>query len=198
MSQWNSRPPFEENWYYHIYNRWYNKSIIFNNRRCFEKFFEYLEYNLNLFKDYFKLISYCILPNHFHFIIHILQNNGTSTKQNKKVPVSVHSVSKFMKQLQWSYSVWHRNKFPLEFKQPFFEWRFKAKQIFSEEYLQKCFYYVNYNPIKHWIVGKIEDWPYSSIHQFIDTGTQPGNNIPVYKTWIQLKEFADDFEEFEF
>lgn len=152
---WNTRIPFEQTAYYHIYNRWYNKSIIFNNEHCFNKFYSYLSMFLKEFQE-ISLISYCFLPNHFHLII---QNFGTGTE-----------VSDFMKKLQWSYSIWHRIKYPIDWKLPFFEWRFKAKFIDSDEYLYQCMAYVNYNALKHWIVSDIENHPWSSYHTLTNKG----------------------------
>ena len=43
-----------------------------------------------------------------------------------------------------------------------FEWRFKAKLVDNENYLNKVATYIALNPIKHWIVEKIEDWEFSS------------------------------------
>lgn len=154
MSLWNSRLPFENNCYYHIYNRWYNKQFIFKNTKDFERFYKLLikytlEYSLN-----FKLVSYCFLPNHFHMIIH---NYNAGSK-----------ISDFMKKLQWNYSIWNRIKYPIEIKQPFFEWRFKAKLIKDEEYLAKCMAYVNYNAVKHGVVKDIRDYPYTSYHQLVN------------------------------
>lgn len=154
MGKWNLRDPFIDNGYYHIYNRWYNKNIIFNNDYCFEKFYKILAKYLKEY-EYIKMCSYSFLPNHFHFI---LQNNeqGTGTQ-----------ISEFMKKVQWAYSVWHRNKYPLEVgtKLPFFEWRFKAKHIETDEYLEQCLSYVNFNPLKHNIVDNINDYKWTSYNQ---------------------------------
>ena len=163
MWKWNRRDPFLENSYYHIYNRWYNKSIIFKNDYCFEKFYKYLFKYLKEFNLDIKISSYCFLPNHFHLIIHNIDKTWLQ-------------LSKFMKKLQGAYSVWFRVKYPLEdlttgvqIKQPVFEWRFKAKIIDTDEYLEKCLAYVNFNPLKHEIVDDIDNYKWTSYHQ-LDKG----------------------------
>ncbi len=50
-------------------------------------------------------------------------------------------------------------------KLPFFEWRFKAKLIQDQEYLERCLAYVNFNPLKHEIVKSIDDYERTSYHQ---------------------------------
>lgn len=170
MWKWNARDPFEENGYYHVFNRWHNKEIIFHNEECYKRFHsQVVKYS----KEYqsVKIISYCFLPNHFHFI---LKNAawGTGTE-----------ISEFMKKIQWSYSIWHRCRFPKNgtgTKWPFFEWRFKAKYISTQEYLEKSIAYVNFNPIKHKLVHNIEDYKRTSYHQI---SKLKNNNYPDLMLW---------------
>lgn len=159
MWRWNSRIPFVENGYYHIYNRGYNKWWVFTDRSCFEHFYKLLIKYKEEYKNDLKLVAYCLLPNHFHFVI---QSRGTGTQ-----------VSDFMKKLQWGYSIWHRVKYPLGTgtKLPFFEWRFKAKIITDEAYLEQCLAYVNFNALKHQIVNNIDDYPWTSYHQITNKDT---------------------------
>jgi REP element-mobilizing transposase RayT len=176
MWKWNRRDPFLENNYYHIYNRWYNKSILFKDDHSFEKFFKYLVRYSNEFTEELKLISYSFLPNHFHLIIKNLDGTGTQ-------------ISKFMKKLQWAYSVWFRVRYPLEdiqgtgtqLKLPVFEWRFKAKIIDNDEYLEHCLAYVNLNPLKHNIVDNIDNYKWTSYHNINK------KEVDIYKDFI-LKE----------
>ncbi|MDQ7022327.1 MAG: hypothetical protein Q9M97_02145 [Candidatus Gracilibacteria bacterium] len=70
-----------------------------------------------------------------------------------------------MKRLQGAYATWHRVKYPIEYKQVFFEGRFKSIYIDNEDYLYKCLAYVSFNPVKHNIVKNIENFPYTSYHQ---------------------------------
>jgi len=165
---WNKRDLFVENWYYHIYNRWYKKEIIFYNKSCYEKFYKYI---FKIIKDYtsIKIVAYCLLPNHFHFVLHNIWKESDD-------------ISKFMKRLQWSYAIWHRVKYPIEFKQMFFEGRFKSNYIDNEDYLYKCLAYVCFNPVKHNIVKNIEDFPYTSFHQLWK------NKKIIENIWLELNE----------
>jgi putative transposase len=83
-----------------------------------------------------------------------------------------------MHKLQVSYAMYIKLKTGLERGTPVFEWRFKAKRIDTEEYLYQCIAYVNYNPVKHEIVKNIEDYPYTSYHQFIDKQKFTGVPVP--------------------
>jgi len=68
-----------ETWIYHIYNRWFEKMIIFKNKSDFERIYTLvIKYNkLDKYKD-IKILSYSFLPNHFHFVISVLWNELSS------------------------------------------------------------------------------------------------------------------------
>lgn len=162
----NARFQFQENNYYHVYNRWFQKQLLFRSRVDFQKFFDYV---FRYIKEYenISLISYCFLPNHFHFI---LQSKETGLE-----------ISEFMRKVQVSYAMYFKRKFEtgLNSRAPVFEWRFKAKLIDTDEYLAQCIAYVNYNPLKHEIVKEITEYPWTSYHQL-----ENKNDIMWYKDII--------------
>ena len=94
-----------------------------------------------------KILSYCFLPNHFHMII---DNPGVE-------------ISKFIWNIQNAY--WKYFNLKNERKWPVFEWRFKAKIIDNDEYLEQCLAYVNFNALKHKIVDNIDNYKWTSYHQ---------------------------------
>jgi REP element-mobilizing transposase RayT len=164
----NSRFEFLENNYYHVYNRWFEKQIIFRDTYDFERFYKYI---IKEQKSYgtIKLVSYSFLPNHFHFVFH---NRETGLQ-----------ISEFMRKIQVSYAMYFKRKYETGLRMPFFEWRFKAKLIQDEAYLEKCLAYVNFNAVKHGIVDNIDDYPWTSYHQIIDK-----DKIEKYKD-LMLDEF---------
>ena len=145
--------------YYHVYNRWYDKGLLFHDRSDFKRFYDtIIRYN----KEYrdIKILSYCFLPNHFHFIITSESGLG---------------ISDFMRKIQQWYAMYYRSRYKnvlnpdsYNLKGPLFEWRFKAKHIDSDEYLAQCIAYVNYNPLKHDIVQDIAEYLWTSYHQLKD------------------------------
>lgn len=62
------KQPIEADKFYHIYNRGVNGEVIFKSNRNFEFF-------LKKVKEYLipvsEIYSYCLLPNHFHFLIRV-------------------------------------------------------------------------------------------------------------------------------
>jgi len=94
---WNKRFDFEENNYYHIYNRWFEKQIIFRDDYDFSKFYKYIIKNQKEYTDEIKIVSDCFLPNHFHFIFKI---NKTGL-----------FLSDFMIKIQVSYAMYFKRKY---------------------------------------------------------------------------------------
>jgi len=146
-----SRKQLLEQWnYYHIFNRGFAKETIFFEHKDYKRFVENIVRYKNEF-DGIQIYAWCLIPNHFHMLL----------KSNK----SGLEISDFMRKLQQSYAMYFKIKYKslnpdlklLKLPQ-LFEWRFKAKFIDNEEYLRKVATYIAFNPIKHGIVEKIENW----------------------------------------
>lgn len=146
----NSRFEFLENNYYHVYNRWFQKQIIFKNNNDFERFYKYIIKELKN-SDNIKIVSWSFMPNHFHFVVHNLETGL--------------ELSAFMRKIQVSYAMYFKRNNETGLRIPVFEWRFKAKLIKDEDYLAKCIAYVNFNPLKHQIVDNIDNYKWTSYHQ---------------------------------
>ncbi|PIZ99323.1 MAG: hypothetical protein COX77_01825 [Candidatus Komeilibacteria bacterium CG_4_10_14_0_2_um_filter_37_10] len=138
---------FQPDSYYHIFNRSLNKKIIFHQEKDYDRFCIKVA---NYQKKYkIRIIAYCFLPNHYHFLI------LTPGVGNCKI-------SKFISDLSNSYARYYN----ITRQRNGYVWqgRFKSKRIRSEQYLWTAIHYINTNPIKHKIVSSMRDWPYSS-HQ---------------------------------
>jgi putative transposase len=48
--------------------------------------------------------------------------------------------------------------------------RFYEHLIRDEEDLNRCADYIHWNPVKHGVVSRIRDYPWSSFHRFVDAG----------------------------
>jgi putative transposase len=48
--------------------------------------------------------------------------------------------------------------------------RFWEHMIVDEDDLRTHFDYIHFNPVKHGYVTRAEDWPYSSLHRYMDSG----------------------------
>jgi putative transposase len=135
--------------FYHIYNRGTDKRIIFNDEYDHQRFIKLL-YLCNSQKNIiFREVlieesyvyergetivdigAYCLMPNHFHLLLHEKVEGG---------------ISLFMLKLLTAYSTYFNNKYKRT--GGLFEGKFKATHADTDEYLKYLFSYIHLNPVK--------------------------------------------------
>lgn len=150
-------PKFANGEFYHVYNRGVDKRNIFADSYDLHRFFQSMdEFNVaepigSIYEASFldptvtskrkrkrlvKIIAYCLNPNHHHFILQQVRENG---------------VSEFMKRLAGGYTWYFNNKHKRSGS--LFQGTFKAKHINSNEYLLHLSAYVNLNHRVHQLGG---------------------------------------------
>ncbi len=161
--------PFQTNTYYHIYNRGWNKQRVFFDKNDYNHFFDLItKYRKKEQFQNIVFIAYCFLPNHFHFILkeEVKTNESVENKEILHSGEETKNISEFMRYLLVSYAMYfnkrHGEEVKPEKKAPVFEGRFQSRIIGHEDYLNYVHTYVEYNAIKHGLVERPEDWPYSS------------------------------------
>ena len=63
---------FYKDTYHHLYNRGANKQLIFFEKTNYTYFLEKLRNYKGKYK--IEVLSYCLMPNHFHLFVRQLQN----------------------------------------------------------------------------------------------------------------------------
>jgi putative transposase len=148
MPSRNSIKIYVENGYYHIYNRGVEKRIIFEDDQDYKVFLKYIREILSpvdigqssdtekiLLKNYsteIDLVAYCLMPNHFHFLI----------KQKSKF-----SIEGFMRALMTRYSMYFNKRY--DRVGSLFQGRYKAVLIKDEPYLLHLSRYIHLNPAEY-------------------------------------------------
>lgn len=51
--------------------------------------------------------------------------------------------------------------------------RFFEHMSRDEADLKRCVDYIHMNPLKHGVVQRVQDWPWSSFHRYVDLGEYP-------------------------
>ena len=141
--------------YYHIYNRGVEKRDIFEDKSDYLRFLESMSafntvepvgslYELSFDHSHLatkspsesdplvEIVAYCLNPNHFHFLLKQVAENG---------------ISQFMKRVAGGYSWYfnHRN----HRSGSLFQGPFRAKHVTSNEYLLRLSAYVSLNDKVH-------------------------------------------------
>lgn len=163
--------PLAVNEFYHIYNRGVEKKNIFLQRRDYKRFLQTVYYyqfagpkpkfsnfakaQLGNFKPQqqqklVEILCFCLMPNHFHFLVKQLKGNGTSF---------------FLAQLCNSYTKYFNTKY--DRVGPLLQGRFKAVRIGSDEQLIHLSRYIHINPLVSRIITNLDSYEWSSCNEYI-------------------------------
>jgi len=158
---------------YHIYNRANARLNLFREARNYAFFIKrYRQYISPLVKTH----GWCLMPNHFHFLIHvksnaeILANINNKLKEKLTIEDEEKICSKYISQkfsnlfnsYAKSYNRAYNNKGNL------FNQNFKGKELEDEDSLMRVLLYIHNNPVKHGFTQNISDWEYSSYHAYLN------------------------------
>ncbi len=152
---------------YHIYNRGNNREPVFYQTRNYEFFLAKAGTHISKFAD---VICYCLMPNHFHFMIKAKESIEVSGLNNE-FAVLLRSYTRAINLQE-------------ERTGSLFQQKTKAKNV--SECCLVCFNYIHQNPLKAEIVQRIEDWEYSSFNEYAGKSRNPICNIQLGKEIIEF------------
>ncbi|HQV53984.1 MAG: transposase [Chitinophagaceae bacterium] len=145
---------------YHIYNRGNNQQKIFFND---ENYFYFLRKCHTYLKPVCDILAWCLMPNHFHFLIDVTEK---SIKLVKCGGIEMTAITNGFRLLQSSYAKGinkQENRTGNLFQQ-----KAKAKIVSGEDnYADTAFHYIHQNPVTSNLVSNPEDWQYSSFMDFV-------------------------------
>lgn len=170
---------FAVNEYYHLYNRGTEKRLIFLDKNDYD-YFLFLMYICNTVKSIklrdvgnnfdreetiVDIGAYCLMPNHFHILVHEKTEGG---------------ISKYMLKLMTGYSMYLNKKYKRTGK--LYEGVFKSIHANSDRYLKYLYSYIHLNPVKlidkNWkenkkrnianLLNHVFSYPYSSLKEYVD------------------------------
>ena len=155
---------FNNDNYYHIFNRGVEKRRIFLSDKDYGRF-------LNSLKHYsqekgklsraalkkvddktwnpVEVVAYCLMPNHFHLLIKQVSDSG---------------VSLFMNHLANSYTKYFNTKYKRV--GPLFQGAFKSVPIESDEQLIHLSRYIHLNPVVSGLSKDPQDYKWSSVGSY--------------------------------
>ena len=162
---------FEANQLYHLYNRGNNRIKIFYKKENYLYFLRKVRKHL---LPYCDILAYCLMPNHFHFLIQIKDLIEESTNQSD---LKGNMLNKNIGILQASYTrAIHKQEGKTG---SLFQQHSKAKRLENgsatrsqitavvNDYPFICFNYIHQNPLRTGLVEKMEDWEFSSFKDYV-------------------------------
>ena len=152
---------YQINHIYHIYNRGNNRQKIFFKRNNYLFFLEKMQ---RFIQPHCDILSYCLMPNHFHFQIRANENSiKTVTIKDEGRNVISEAIRVMLSSYSQAINKQERRTGSL------FTQNTKVKYLTPApvdwEYPAACFHYIHQNPFVASLVTKMEDWEFSS---FID------------------------------
>lgn len=188
---------YESGGYYHIYNRGVEKREIFQDEADFKKFIAFLKFYLtipslqgrtlkdennktispsrenNNFAEEIRLQAYCLMPNHFHFLIQ---------------QVNERSMADFMHSLMTKYVMYFNKKYKRV--GTLFQGKYKTVRILNEEQYTYITKYIHRNPLHTTPTGSdpvgLREYKYSSY----------GNYLGLFKqSWVKTEDILSYFSK---
>ena len=150
--------------YYHIYNRGINGQNIFFEDRNYPYFLtKYAQYVFPFFDTY----AYCLLKNHFHFLVKAKCEEDIRSFLNQK-----HKDKNINWILSNSFGSLFKNYAQAINKQygrtgGLFEEPFHRIEVDSDCYFTQLIYYIHANPQKHGFVKDFRDYKHSSYQSYL-------------------------------
>lgn len=162
-------PPLIVDAVYHIYNRGSEKRRIFDNTSDYQRFLKTLQYyqqegfkprfsHFNRFKTLqidpskkiVEILCFCLMPNHFHFLLKQLKTNG---------------ITEFVSKLSNSYTKYYNTKYNRV--GPLLQGEFKAVLLEDDEQLLHLSRYIHLNPFVSFLVKDLNQFKWSSYQEYI-------------------------------
>ena len=184
--------------FYHLYNRGTDKRIIFANKTDYDHFLNLMYVcnttrsielrdmgkNFERGETIVNIGAYCLMPNHFHILVHEKIDGG---------------ISKYMLKLMTSYSMYFNKKYDRTGK--LYEGVFKSSHASSDPYLKYLYSYIHLNPAKlidkNWrkktrdplkLLKFTYSYPYSSIMEYANSKFTIINHAQFPARYFNLKE----------
>ena len=174
------KTPLVSGEYYHIFNRTQNKEPVFVRKSDSERAIKTLNYYrfenppvklsyflsfgqerrneifLNLAKasKIVSIITYCLMPNHFHLVLRQEKENG---------------ISRYLALFQNSFTKYRNVKYSRDGH--LFKGQFKAVRIEDDDQFLHVHRYVHLNPYSSFTVrtiSELEDYSYSSLKEYLN------------------------------
>ena len=174
--------------YYHIYNRGINGCNIF-----------YLSKNYNYFiKKYFSYINpiaktyaYCLLDNHFHFLVKIRTEKVISILNKNR------NVEMFISQRFSNFFNCYAQAINNSISRTggLFERPFRRILVDDDIYLTNLIFYIHLNPEKHGYVNDFKKYPYSSYQTLINNKNTFLERKEVINWFGSSEAFIKDHQE---
>ena len=185
-------PPFQPGTIYHVYNHANGFDDLFLRPHHFTKFLNKMKRRL---EPVMEILAYCLLDNHFHFVIRcrpegVVFDLAAKTRSVKGVPfvfpellAPADRYHYFVNRQLTNFLIGYSKMFnsTANRRGSLFLKGTPRKVVSEHDYLLSVLRYVHLNAIKHGIVQHPDQWIHTSFHAF--AGLDCTLDIPVTEIW---------------
>lgn len=193
--------PFVNEEYYHVLNRGVAQMQIFNNAidyRRFVKTFLYYQMEgpkprfsmfapttslLNQDVKILSIVCFCLMPNHFHFLIRQKKEGG---------------ITEFVSKLSNSYTKYFNTKYKRV--GPLLQGEFKAVHVETTEQLLHVSRYIHLNPLVGYVTKDLDHYQWSSYSEYVNLSDsiicEKKQILEHFKSVEEYKKFVSDYEDY--
>jgi len=197
----NTKTPLEANKMFHIYNHAVGNDNFFNSNDNYSFFLLKLKQYL---QNYIDIYAYCLMPNHFHFVIKVKSEKAILNEMDRPTRFSKPRRSNKSDKSQTENFI--PNIISRQFSHFFnsyakaynkengrigslFKNRFNREPIEDEIYLKKVIIYTHNNPVEAGITEIASEWKYSSYNSIISKKATLLKRSEVINLFDDLKNF---------
>jgi len=176
---------------YHIFNKAIGTDKLFISEKDYFFFLQKLDRFILPVAD---ILSYCLIPNHFHLLVKIKDFDILPPKiqQEKNHPTELllsKVFSNFFNSYTKSYNIAHDRQGRL------FLYPFKRIIVEDDGYMIYLINYIHRNPIHHGITGSFSSWKYSSYNAILSEKPTNINRDFVLSVFNDIEEFVAFHQE---
>lgn len=184
--------PMQAEGIYHIYSRAVGQEKLFKSEDNYRYFLTKYKLHINPVADTF---AWCLLPNHFHFLIKVksfvsIKSYYTAVKE--KSDFSAEFLPDFIMERfsNWLNSYTKAFNKVYERKGSLFIDYMRRVQVQGDEQFCATIFYIHKNPVHHGLVKKLEDWKWSSYKSFFSKGETSLQRDKVLEMFQGINAFA--------
>ena len=177
--------PLHYGQYYHIYNRGNNRETLFVEERNYRHFLRLYAKHITPVADTY---AYCLLGNHFHFLVCIKPSEAPDCTGSGPPPGQKRPSQAFSNLFNAYTKAFNKavGRTGALFQRPFGRIRVNA-----DAYFLTLVTYIHQNPQKHGFVNDFRNWPYSSYHAHLSTKPTRVNRDDVLAWFGSRDQFED-------
>ncbi len=181
-----TRPPFESECFYHVYNHARGSDNLFSTDWDYKTFLELVR---KFITPVATIYAYCLMLNHFHFLV---RNREIQIPSGFKRKDENSYFSHQWGSVQNTFS--KKKNYRSGKRGGLFCQSINRTLIDSEQHLQMCMVYIHNNPVKHGFTNSPGEWRFSSYKAIISQEKTDIARESVLR-WFESKENFKAYHE---